>query len=270
MDIISLPVIPNSPINVADSTKEGLFQLKTFGSFNFIQNVAFNPLLIEYDENYQNDQSNSELFKTHMIDVYSNLKSNFPKGSKLVEVGCGKGAFLKIVREDGYFDYSGFDTAYEGGDEKIHSRYLAEKDNVDADVVVLRHTLEHIQSPHLFLKFLKGVFSEDASIFIEVPQFAWIEKNKVLIDFTYEHVNYFSTKSLCSLFSNVLSFGDFFGGQYQFCLASLGSLQDSEWKDFALKNKWLDFSFAEYIDAFRLNIQLLSNKQRIWIWGGGN
>jgi hypothetical protein len=164
MIYITLPILPNRPNFKGEDTEEGSFQLKKFGSFDFVQNVLFEESFIKYDKSYQNDQGSSSVFYDHMLEVYSILKSYFKSGSKLVEIGCGKGTFLNIVRDDTYFNYEGYDTAYDGNDPNIHCRYLNENEKVFADLVVLRHTLEHIQSPHKFLSLLQGVFNEDATI----------------------------------------------------------------------------------------------------------
>lgn len=268
MKPIALPVCPNSPISLDQKQPDGYLQLEFFGSFNFLHNTMFEEDLIKYDENYQNEQGYSEFFQNHLNKTYELIKKNaFLKGNKLVEVGCGKGKFLDIVKSDGFFDYEGYDNAYEGNDKLIHRRFLTEKDRVHADVVVLRHTLEHIKSPYKFLKSLNVIFGNDALIFIEVPQFDWIKENKVLFDFTYEHVNYFSTESLCSLFSKVLNFGDFFEGQYQYCIAKLGDLNDEEWGDFEIATK-ISFDIEEYYEQFKINTNFLNNKKRIWVWGG--
>ena len=270
MNNISLPILPNSPIKKGESTLEGQFRLRKYGEFGFVQNVAFDELKIEYGENYQNDQSNSLMFKNHMQSVYQILKSNYPKGAKLVEVGCGKGAFLEIVKYDKHFTYKGFDAAYEGADENIETRYLTTSDIIDADVVVLRHTLEHIKNPHKFISFLTNIFPSTASIFIEVPQFEWIEKNKVIFDFTYEHVNYFNTESLLSFFSEIEGYGDLdlVGGQYQYCLAKLSSFDNTRWVGFDDEKQWADFDFSLYEKEFEIKLTHIKNYERIWVWGG--
>jgi len=155
MVAFSLPTIPNSLVKNDEEQLEGDFQLKIFRKTSFIQNSLFDSSLLKYDENYQNEVAHSDFFKSHLRSVYSKIKLYFPHGGKLVEVGCGKGAFLEIVKLDNYFDYEGFDNAYEGNDDFIHSRYLTEKDRVEADVVILRHTLEHIDHPHKFLRLVE-------------------------------------------------------------------------------------------------------------------
>ena len=54
-----LPVTPNSPVLCNGKQMEGEFQLKKFGNIGFIQNVKYEPALIKYDKNYQNDREKS-------------------------------------------------------------------------------------------------------------------------------------------------------------------------------------------------------------------
>jgi len=264
----SLPTIPNSLVEIDENQSEGNFQLQIFGKTSFIHNALFDSSMLNYDENYQSEHGHSLRFKTHLNSVYKIIKVHFPNGGKLVEVGCGKGAFLEIVKSDKHFDYEGFDFAYEGNDDSIHSRYLTEKDRIKADVVVLRHTLEHIYHPHKFLRLLKAVFGGDAKIFIEVPQFEWIEKNRVLFDLSYEHVNYFNAKALKSLFSDVIDFGDFFGGQYQFVFASLGDISNENWLGLEDNSDWHDYDISPFILQFKKDCEKLTSAKGIWIWGG--
>ena len=266
MNSILLPTLTNALVTENNSyLPTAPFLLKSFGKYSFTKNILFKEELVEYNENYENDQSNSLAFGKHMRFVYDLLKKTFPKESNLVEVGCGQGAFLEIVKKDAYFNYKGYDQAYKGNSEHIEKRFLTVADSIDADIVVLRHTLEHIESPYNFLKFLQKVFTTKTKIFIEVPQFDWIEKNKCLFDFTYEHVNYFSTKSLCSLFKGVKSFGDLFNGQYQYCLASLNAL--SKVNDFDDNTKCSEFDILPYFKSFEMSVEKLKNFEKIWIWG---
>ena len=58
------------------------------------------------------------------------LKKQLKQGSKIVEVGCGKGDFVELVQADGSFKISGYDAAYEGKNPSIKKRYLNTKDRI--------------------------------------------------------------------------------------------------------------------------------------------
>ena len=266
-----LPVIPNSPLmNLKSKMKLGRFNLRKNKDNKFVENYLFKQRLVNYNEYYENNQSLSKKFQDHMYEMYNNLKKKFPKGSKLVEVGCGQGDFLKIVENDKYFNFVGFDKAYKGKNKKIFKRYINLKDKQKVDVVILRHVLEHIKKPHLFLSHLKRIFAK-TKIYLEVPCFDWIIKNNAFFDLTYEHVNYFNKKSLISLFDNkFVNFGKCFGGQYQYIITDLNNLSEKFTKSYNSK-KWHKLNLDKLFPKFKkkiLEIEKISKKKnRIFVWG---
>ena len=235
-----------------------------------MENAAFDPGLAVYDDSYQNSQAHSHLFVQHMSAVLDLLKGQFPRGSKMVEVGCGKGDFVQLVEADGYFSVTGYDATYEGAHPKIEKRYLTSHDRLDADVIVLRHVLEHVQQPHNFLGMLKTVFST-GSIYIEVPSHDWILANQAFFDITYEHVNYFSEVALSRLFSTQSSVtGRFFGEQYQYIIAPIEDLAE----DFGIQydsEAWVALEFDSMFPALARRIdeldRLVEAPARIYLWG---
>ncbi len=271
MSILRVPTIPNSPLQSReDRQRLGLMRLRINESLNFIENAEFDSSLATYDDNYQNSQTHSALFMKHMQDVLELLKSQFPKGSQLVEVGCGKGGFVELVQADGYFKITGYDATYEGTNPSIYKRYLDSNDRIETDIIILRHVLEHIQRPHLFLSMLKDVFVK-AQIYIEVPNYDWISQNQAFFDITYEHVNYFSQYSLRALFGNSgLKTGLCFGEQYQYLIANIESLS----RDFAelyREGNWQDLDFEKLFPHISEKISLIEHylplDSKLYVWG---
>ena len=83
---IFLPVLPNAPLlKLGNFNSEGDFKLRRHKNLMFVENSLFCEDKLVYRDTYQNDQSNSEIFKLHMMDVYQMIKDKFPKDSKLVE-----------------------------------------------------------------------------------------------------------------------------------------------------------------------------------------
>lgn len=82
------------------------------------------------------------------------MTRKFFHGKKIIEIGCGKGYFLEMLRKNG-FDVTGFDPAYEGDNPYIVKDYYSDQySHLNADLIILRHTLEHIDDP---LKFLHSI-----------------------------------------------------------------------------------------------------------------
>jgi len=81
-------------------------------STGIVYNASFTPDLIVYDEHYQNEQGHSSVFLQHLDQVAEVILRHF-EGKSILEIGCGKGLFLKRLRMRD-FSVIGIDPAYEG------------------------------------------------------------------------------------------------------------------------------------------------------------
>ncbi|ALM83224.1 class I SAM-dependent methyltransferase [Bordetella sp. N] len=271
MVALRVPTIPNSPLESAEHPQaSGQIQLRQNTVLDFVENAAFDPDLAVYDDNYQNSQAHSAQFLAHMRAVLELLKARFPRGSRLVEVGCGKGDFVALAEADGHFEVSGYDATYEGDHPRIVKRYLTSADRLDADLVVMRHVLEHIPQPHGFLAMIQQVFGT-GSVYIEVPSHDWIVENQAFFDITYEHVNYFSQAALRRLFDDAdAQAGLLFGDQYQYILADIAKLSDAFPAAYA-GEAWRMLDFDELFPQLRERIHALDASAgvqgKVYLWG---
>lgn len=266
-----VPVLPNRPLSYRDEPfQSGRILLRENSELSFVENSLFDPTLVEYDENYQNGQALSRVFRQHMQGVATTLKRHLPLGSRIVEVGCGKGQFVELLDEDGYFTVRGFDSAYEGNRPNIEQRYLTSVDRVDTDAIVLRHVVEHIPRPHEFLMMLSQVFG-DALMYCEVPDFAWILENEAFFDVTYEHVNYFTADSLSKLFGgDVLEIANSFGGHFIHVIARLSRLSAAFGAAYSEERSWCSLEFDALFPSLANNIRKVEEKfegKRVHVWG---
>lgn len=198
-------------------------------------NSLFDKNLMDYCENYDNEQSNSECFLGYidsLIEMYE--KNERLKHKTILEIGCGKGAFLKRICERTNSKGFGFDSTYDGNiksDNVIYeSGYFGKQDKkFKADFIFLRHVLEHIDNPFRFLfEIIDNIDnSHKSKIIIEVPDFDWIVKNKAFWDIYYEHCNYFTKYSLQNLANSlglkVDNIFNTFNGQYMVLIATTDS-----------------------------------------------
>ena len=228
-----------------------------------IYNSAFSPELVVHDKNYDNEQGNSIFFQQHLNVVADMIEDIIGKNS-IVEVGCGKGLFLEILLKRG-FDIYGFDPTYTGDNPRIIKEFFKHgiiKEPVDC--IVLRHVLEHIENPFVFLNELKIANGGEGLIYIEVPCFDWICKNHTYFDVFYEHVNYFRLIDFSRMFSKIIKSGSFFGNQYLYVIADLASLVEPVNEKVDL----VDFPI-NFLDGL-LNFAKENSETPICVWGAGS
>jgi len=224
----SLPLFQNKVFDTeaeAKNQQTGMVTLVQCQECGFIFNSSFDSSLMQYDINYQNEQSHSVDFVRHLNSVADFLDESGFKEKRIVEIGCGKGFFLDLLKSRGFTNITGFDPAYEGDNPDIIKEYFdAKYKSIGADLIILRHVLEHIDKPYLFLQMLKNATAAHTKIFIEVPDFNWIRSNSAFWDVYYEHCNYFEHNFLKSFFTDSLikkSFGD----QYIYVLGDFNNLR---------------------------------------------
>jgi hypothetical protein len=233
-----------------------------------IFNAAFRSDLMVYDANYNSEPGFSGVFKKHLNWVANIIKTRFGK-QNLIEVGCGKGSFLELLLSLG-FEITGFDSTYDGTNPKII------KKNFEPGIIkspaqglILRHVLEHILDPIKFLSEVKKSNGGQGLIYIEVPCFDWIMKNRLWFDIYYEHVNYFRLDDFKRMFGRVVECGYCFDGQYIYVIADLSTLRQPKY------NETCKILFPE---NFLMSLNSTQERQKriegkrhgFAVWGGGS
>jgi SAM-dependent methyltransferase len=223
----NLPVYQNKMFDssvAARACPRGDVLLAQDEASGLVSNVAFDPSKLEYDESYQNEQGNSSAFQSHLSVVLATINRHF-RSAHILEIGCGKGAFLDLLRRDGH-DAFGVDPAYEGDASHIVKAAFLPGLGIRGDAIVMRHVLEHIPQPLAFLDTVRQANGDQGTIYIEVPCLDWILLKRAWFDVFYEHVNYFRLADFGRMFANVRESGHLFGGQYIYAVAELASLRD--------------------------------------------
>ena len=263
----NVPVFQNKVyphLGQALAAEKGEVELVQSATSGFIFNRAFDPGIMNYDIHYQNEQSNSAIFKNHLQSVLDLLKSFGIKDKKVVEVGCGKAVFFEMMLKEG-IDCWGFDPTYEGSNERIKKVYFDEtQKGITADVIIMRHTLERITRPFSFLHTIAKANDYKGFLFVEVPTFDWIYNKKAFWDIFYEHCNYFTEESLAVMFEETKT-GHFFGGQYIYLWADLGKLRNTipAGIDFTKRN---GLTFDGKLDEYK---KMLQSSGSFAVWGAG-
>ena len=219
------PVFQNrmfASVEEARGCSRGDIRLVQDENSGLVHNSAFRPELMIYDYDYQNEQAHSPSFQRHLDEVAAIVGRTLGT-SNLVEVGCGKAYLLELLQSRGC-SITGFDPAYQGQNPAVRKIYFDQGVAMTAHGIVLRHVLEHVQNPVGFLDALRSA-NGGGLIYLEVPCFDWIVRNRAWYDVFYEHVNYFRLKDFSRIFGHVLDGGHLFDGQYMYVVASLDSLR---------------------------------------------
>lgn len=241
---------PKGDIKIIEDAKTGL-----------VYNAAFDPDLMIYDENYNNEQGLSPAFKEHLQQAAELIEVTLGKEA-LVEVGCGKGFFLEMLVGRG-IDLTGFDSTYDGENPRVVKKYFEPGIIVTpAKGLILRHVLEHIPNPYDFLCRLRDANGGGGLIYIEVPCFDWILGKRAWFDIFYEHVNYFRLYDFDRMFSRVITKGRFFGNQYLYVVADLASLREPVFE----QSNTVDFP-SDFLGELSSEEQ---NRAPVAVWGGAS
>jgi SAM-dependent methyltransferase len=228
-----------------------------------IFNQAFKPELMEYDSDYQNEQAVSGAFQRHLQEVSEVVTKHF-QACSLIEVGCGKGYFLEQLQKLG-FKVTGLDPTYEGSNPSVIKEYFSPETGLQADGVILRHVLEHVQDPVGFLSKIRESNGGNGKIYIEVPCFDWICEHRAWFDIFYEHVNYFRLGDFDRMFGRIYESGRIFGGQYLYVVADLATIRTPTCSE----SDYFDFP-EDFLGAARLKTQAAERKMAPAIWGGAS
>lgn len=244
-------------------------------------NTAFDPGRMVYDPAYDNRQDVSPAFRDHLDARMRDLVGLLRDGRTIAEIGCGQGTFLSALCRRTGARGIGFDPAFRGtsppGRVQVHAEPFDPR-GLRADLVVCRHVIEHIHQPARLLRDLARATASTCNLPIafECPDVHWILQGAVLWDFFYEHVHYFSRRSLRAAFLRAgftverqeLVFDD----QYQWLVArprrALEPLLEGPGRLGELAHGLQDTEEA-WVRTTRARIATLAEEGGVALWGAG-
>jgi hypothetical protein len=272
----------------------GKITLQFCKNCGFIFNSDFDETLLSYSSDCEESQDYSPTFKEFLVKSTTELVEKYNVYQKdIIEIGCGKGDFLRLICQMGQNRGVGFDPAYTKGrgnhaeDQRItfiKDFYSEKYSQYKGDLVCCRMTLEHIYNTYDFIKTVRNSIGNkiDTIVFFQVPDVKRILKNIAFEDIYYEHCSYFSSGSLSRLFRkcyfDIIDLKTEFEGQY--LIIEARPTRDEQNKYHLLEND-MDITIPlvkqfkngyEKIVFHWKNIfsKIKTKKSRTVIWGSGS
>jgi SAM-dependent methyltransferase len=196
----------------ARQAPQGTIRLGFCHHCGHIFNLAFEPALMEYTQQYENSLHFSPRFQQYAHELATRLIARYDLHHKaVVEIGSGKGEFLRLLCELGDNTGTGFDPSYvpdpevdeqDGRVTFVQDFYSERYTTYSADLICCRHVLEHIQHPRDFITNVRQAVGprHDTVVFFEMPNALFMLRDLSIWDIIYEHCSYFSAGSLAYLF----------------------------------------------------------------------
>ena len=206
----SVLLMPN--LETATKYPRGDMRLLFCEACGFLSNSAFDVTLNEYSPDYEEAQHFSPRFNQFADELVADLVDRFGmRNKRVLEIGCGKAEFLRRLCEAGDNFGIGVDPAIRPERFLTEARakmrlvpelYSEKHSDLQADVILCRHTLEHIQPTRDFLDIVRRSIGDrcDVQVCFELPDVRIILEETRFWDVYYEHCSYFSAGSLARLF----------------------------------------------------------------------
>lgn len=260
----------------------------------FAFNAIFDEPAMAYASNFEESQHFSDTFNSFARDLADEIvRTCEAPGKQIVEIGCGKGEFLDRLCHAAGATGVGIDPAYRADPGRTSAengvRFLPEwfgpqHHTLPADLVVCRHTLEHIAPVGAFVGTIARMIGgrEDVWVVFETPDFARVLEEGAFWDIYYEHCSYFTAATHADLFEReglaVERLELLYGGQYivQYARPTAGGARRAEPDPGAVAEmRRLASGFparvresqAYWRDRLR---QAHAAGRRVVLWGGGS
>ena len=230
-----------------------------------------------------------------MIDLNSlkNIIKFSDKKARILDIGCYTGGLLSMLKTNDFRNIMGLDPspfavkmAAKKNKVKVVLGSIFDNLNIGKfDLIILTHVLEHISDLKLFIFKVSGLLNENGQIYIEVPDANKFflakdsdtrfinDQKEPFLQFSIEHINYFTTKSLLNLMTS-----NGFQKAYLKPQLSIVSIIASFWKRREIifnqtversLRKYVKDSFYKLKPVFSVIDTLVASRQKIIVWGTG-
>lgn len=272
---MSLVALQNRP-GASDALERYPIRLAICHQCSHVHNIDFNPNYTNYTNGCRMF-NNGELWQKHMKYVQSRVECMMV--DTLIEIGAGDCTFLDSVDTSAIKiavdpAHSSAIAAEELGIHHYREKFCADDhipDGADEVGIVMRHLLEHMEEPRDFIEEIAIRAHERADtiqLFIEVPNCEIALQRTRIEDWTYEHVQHFTYKSMTAMLQNCgatdIRVRRSYGDEVLIATATLCPVDRYRTKNIVSSFARAQANIDNYADGFKDSI----NKGRVAFWGG--
>jgi hypothetical protein len=246
-----------------------------------VWNRSFRYADVPYRNNPNRMFNNGVIWRGHLARSCELLVRQMPEAPTLVEIGCGEGHFLRALATacGGRGRILGFDPSTHpetGQGFEFHARMfdpLTDVARYQPDALVIRHVLEHLETPATLLEQLAWGASQldkDVWLFCESPCIDRVFTTGRLADFFYEHVSHFTTDSYRTLMAragDIFELAHGYEGEVVYALVRLGVPEAARMRARAANAFAADSTTARRTVHQQLKA-LATSGRAVAIWGG--
>ena len=241
---------------------------------NLVQHIL--PPVAYYKEVIRAVSVSKEMENFRMQQFKDWVELNNLTDKKYIEIGCGSGDYLDIIRKIGIKKVFGLEYSDKNLALCKTKNLEVSKGYLDGDLVIqdqqqdgydafgIFSFMEHWPNPSESLSILWNLLAEEAYGIIEVPNFEMIQKKGLYTEFITDHIFYFDKNSLSQILQS-----------NGFEIISIKTI----WHDYILSvevKKRTPLLVHNFMDKFNsLNNELANyikkfNNKNIVIWGAGH
>ena len=298
--ILEIPAIPTDTIRLWSSRAAACSALKARMGLTYCENCGhlfnrhYDNDLVDYETDYENSQMFSPRFHRYAEELSDRLITTYHLHQKdIVEIGGGRGDFLRIICDRGNNNGVSFGPSYRpaaGDSVPVNVRfvtdyYTAKYAAAPANLIVCRHVLEHFWEPRSLIDTVRQAVGDrkDLVVYFEVPNGEFILREQMFWEIIFQHPSYFTQSSLAKLFTmcgfQVRDSQESFGGQFLAIEASVpsdGVVVSNVYSSYESKattaalGRAFDAAFSQRVVSWRDRLEQLKDKRkRVVAWGAG-
>ena len=222
--------------------------------------------------------------KARLDQMKNFLKKGNLKNKKIIEIGCGKGSMLDVIKEAGMIpfglEYSNKSISHAKKYKRnIIKGFLTDLDKIKHgpfDGFVCFNFLEHIPNPKLFISTIYKNLNDNGVGLVTVPNLKYLIKTKSFYEFVPDHLSYFTKETIKFAFEDnrfkVLSIR-YINNANDILLIIKKDKSKNKKKIKVIKlNLNKDYLNVENLikKLRKIAIEYKENKKKIAIWGAGH